>query len=44
MAFKFKGVDFIGFDALLNEGKIVFDGTTEELVHTTDPWLKEYLS
>ena len=29
---------------VLNEGKIVFDGTTEELVHTTDPWLKDYLS
>ena len=28
----------------LNEGKIVFDGTTMELVHTTDPWLKDYLS
>jgi phospholipid/cholesterol/gamma-HCH transport system ATP-binding protein len=29
---------------VLNEGKIVFDGTTEELVATTDPWLKEFLS
>lgn len=29
---------------VLNDGGIVFDGTTEELVHTTDPWLKEYLS
>ncbi|GGA56854.1 ABC transporter ATP-binding protein [Edaphobacter acidisoli] len=29
---------------VLNEGRIVFDGTTEELVHTTDPWLKDYLS
>jgi phospholipid/cholesterol/gamma-HCH transport system ATP-binding protein len=29
---------------VLNEGKVVFDGTTEELVHSTDPWLKEYLS
>ena len=29
---------------VLNEGKIVFDGTTEELIHTTDPWLKDYLS
>jgi phospholipid/cholesterol/gamma-HCH transport system ATP-binding protein len=28
----------------LNEGRIVFDGTTHELVHTTDPWLREYLS
>jgi phospholipid/cholesterol/gamma-HCH transport system ATP-binding protein len=29
---------------VLNEGKVVFDGTTLELVHTQDPWLKEYLS
>ena len=29
---------------VLNEGKVVFDGSTEELVHSTDPWLKEYLS
>jgi len=29
---------------VLNEGKVVFDGTTEELVTSTDPWLKDYLS
>ncbi len=29
---------------VLNEGKVVYDGDTEQLVHTTDPWLKEYLS
>ncbi|WP_442886344.1 ABC transporter ATP-binding protein [Edaphobacter sp. HDX4] len=29
---------------VLNEGKIVFDGTTHELVHSEDPWLREYLS
>jgi phospholipid/cholesterol/gamma-HCH transport system ATP-binding protein len=29
---------------VLNEGKIVFDGTTRELVSSTDPWLKLYLS
>ena len=29
---------------VLNEHKIVFDGSTLELVHTQDPWLKEYLS
>jgi phospholipid/cholesterol/gamma-HCH transport system ATP-binding protein len=28
---------------VLNEGKIVFDGTTLELTHTKDPWLREYL-
>ena len=29
---------------VLNEGRIVFDGTTMELVHTKDPWLRDYLS
>jgi len=29
---------------VLNEGRIVFDGTTEDLVHSDDPWIKEYLS
>lgn len=29
---------------VLNEGKVVFDGTTRELVGSTDPWLKQYLS
>jgi phospholipid/cholesterol/gamma-HCH transport system ATP-binding protein len=28
---------------VLNEGHIVFDGTTLELTHTKDPWLKEYI-
>ena len=28
----------------LNEGRIVFDGSTQDLVHTTDPWLKEYIA
>jgi phospholipid/cholesterol/gamma-HCH transport system ATP-binding protein len=28
----------------LNEGRVVFDGTTLELVRTTDPWLRDYLS
>jgi phospholipid/cholesterol/gamma-HCH transport system ATP-binding protein len=28
---------------VLNEGKIVFHGTTEELVHSDDPWVKRYL-
>ena len=28
---------------VLNEGHIVFDGTTLELTHTKDPWLREYL-
>jgi phospholipid/cholesterol/gamma-HCH transport system ATP-binding protein len=29
---------------VLNEGGIVFHGSTEDLVHTKDPWLREYLS
>jgi len=29
---------------VLNEGRVVFDGTTEELVSSTDPWLQDYLS
>ncbi len=29
---------------VLNEGHVVYDGDTEGLVHSEDPWLKEYLS
>jgi len=29
---------------VLNEGQVVFDGTTLELVHSKDPWLRDYLS
>jgi phospholipid/cholesterol/gamma-HCH transport system ATP-binding protein len=29
---------------VLNEGQVVFDGTTLELAHTSDPWLKDYIS
>lgn len=28
---------------VLNDGSIVFDGTTPELTHTQDPWLRAYL-
>ena len=28
----------------LNEGKVVFNGTTRELTRTEDPWLKAYLA
>lgn len=28
---------------VLNEGHVVFDGATEDLVRTNDPWLKAYL-
>jgi len=34
-----KGTKFL----MLNEGGIVFHGTTEELVHSTDPWVQRYL-
>jgi phospholipid/cholesterol/gamma-HCH transport system ATP-binding protein len=38
------GIDDSTKFLVLNEGQIVFDGTTHELVHSTDPWLREYLS
>jgi phospholipid/cholesterol/gamma-HCH transport system ATP-binding protein len=38
------GIDDSTKFLVINEGKVVFDGTTQELVHSTDPWLKEYLS
>jgi phospholipid/cholesterol/gamma-HCH transport system ATP-binding protein len=38
------GIDDSTKFLVLNEGRVVFDGNTYELVHTTDPWLREYLS
>ncbi len=38
------GIDDSTKFLVLNEKHIVFDGATHELVHTTDPWLREYLS
>ncbi|MGO4514721.1 ABC transporter ATP-binding protein [Terriglobus sp. 2YAB30_2] len=29
---------------ILNEGRVVFDGTTLELTHSEDPWIREYLA
>jgi phospholipid/cholesterol/gamma-HCH transport system ATP-binding protein len=29
---------------MLNEGSIVFAGSTHELVHSEDPWIKDYLA
>ena len=29
---------------ILNEGKVVFDGSTVQLVTSTDPWLRQYLA
>jgi phospholipid/cholesterol/gamma-HCH transport system ATP-binding protein len=38
------GIDDSTKFLVLNDGRVVFDGTTHELVHSTDPWLREYLS
>jgi phospholipid/cholesterol/gamma-HCH transport system ATP-binding protein len=38
------GVDDTTRFLILNEGKVVFKGTTQELVRTDDPWLKDYIS
>jgi phospholipid/cholesterol/gamma-HCH transport system ATP-binding protein len=37
------GVDENTKFLVLNEGKVVFDGTTLELTHSEDPWIKSYL-
>lgn len=29
---------------MLHQGRLVFDGTTKELVHSNDPFIKEYIS
>lgn len=39
-----RGIDDSTKFLVLNEGRIVFDGTTLELVRSTDPWLKQYLA
>lgn len=38
------GVDENTKFLILNEGKIVFDGSTLELTHSDDPWIKSYLA
>ena len=38
------GVDDSTKFLVMHEGRVVFDGTTLELVHTQDPWLREYIS
>jgi phospholipid/cholesterol/gamma-HCH transport system ATP-binding protein len=38
------GIDDSTKFLVLNEGQVVFDGTTSELVHSNDPWLRDYLS
>jgi phospholipid/cholesterol/gamma-HCH transport system ATP-binding protein len=37
------GIEASTMFLVLNEGRVVFDGATHELTHTTDPWLREYL-
>jgi len=39
-----RGIDDSTKFLMLNEGSVVFHGTTEELIHSDDPWIKEYLS
>jgi len=38
-----RGIDEGTKFLMLNEGSVVFHGTTEELIHSTDPWIREYL-
>jgi phospholipid/cholesterol/gamma-HCH transport system ATP-binding protein len=39
-----KGIDPSVTFLVLNDGHVVFDGSTEELARTNDPWLKSYIS
>jgi len=38
------GIDDSTRFLVLNEGTIVFHGTTHDLVHSEDPWIKDYLA
>jgi phospholipid/cholesterol/gamma-HCH transport system ATP-binding protein len=38
------GIDDSTRFLVLNEGRVVFDGATLELVRSTDPWLRDYLA
>ena len=38
------GIDDSTRFLILNEGSIVFQGSTLELVHSEDPWIKDYLA
>jgi phospholipid/cholesterol/gamma-HCH transport system ATP-binding protein len=38
------GIDDSTRFLVLNEGRVVFDGTTLELVRSTNPWLRDYLA
>ncbi len=39
-----EGIDDSTRFLVLNEGKVIFDGSTLELVHSDDPWIKAYLT
>jgi phospholipid/cholesterol/gamma-HCH transport system ATP-binding protein len=39
-----QGIDESTRFLVMNEGKVVFHGDTRQLVHTEDPWLKDYIS
>ena len=39
-----RGIDERVRFLVLNDGAVVFHGSTEELIHSEDPWLKEYIS
>jgi len=38
------GIDSKTRFLILNEGHVIFDGTTQDLVSSEDPWIKEYLT
>ena len=38
------GVDTTTTFLVLNEGQVVYHGNTHDLVHSEDPWIREYLS
>ena len=38
------GIDDTTRFLVMNDGKVVYNGNTHDLVHTEDPWLREYLS
>ncbi len=38
------GIDDTTRFLVMNDGKVVYNGNTQDLVHTEDPWLREYLS
>jgi phospholipid/cholesterol/gamma-HCH transport system ATP-binding protein len=39
-----KGIDAGTKFLMLHDERVIFNGSTEELVHTEDPWIREFLS